>query len=77
MQQETPQTVLGRVSSTSSLITVSQLVSVAIAGKIANWIGIRNLYYAVACALILIAASGSVYAKIWRVAETRPVNVLT
>ncbi len=75
VQQETPQTILGRVSSTSSsVITVSQLVSVAVAGKVANWIGIRNLYYAVASALILIACSGFMYAKIRRVAETKPVG---
>ena len=78
VQQETPKTILGRVSSTSSsLITVSQFVSVAIAGKLANWIGIRNLYYAVACALILIASSGYTYAKIRRLAGTKPVRVPT
>lgn len=72
VQQETPPSMLGRVSSTSaSLITVAQLVAVATTGKIADWIGIRNLYYAVASALVLIAFVGYLYARANRLVEAR------
>lgn len=62
IQQETPPDILGRVSSTSmSLVTVAQLVSFLAAGEIADRIGIRNLYYLVAIALVLIGIWGIVY----------------
>lgn len=78
MQEETPQTILGRVTGTSSaLTTVSTLVSVALAGKIADWIGIRNLFNAVACFLILLVLLGYLYARVKGVAETRPRSVPT
>lgn len=58
-QEETPAELLGRVNSTSiALVTVAQLVGVAIAGRIAEITGIRNLYYAVACALTLTGLLG-------------------
>lgn len=63
-QEETPHEILGRVSSTAlSLITISQLAAVAVAGRIAAWIGIRNLYYATAAALALIAVVGYLFAR--------------
>ncbi len=63
-QEETPQALLGRVSSTSiSLITVAQLIAIAAAGKLAEWLGIRNLYYLLAAALVLTGAIGYVYAR--------------
>jgi DHA3 family macrolide efflux protein-like MFS transporter len=62
IQEETPPDILGRVSSTSmSLVTVAQLVSFLAAGEIADRIGIRNLYYLVAIALVLIGIWGIVY----------------
>lgn len=64
LQEETPHNILGRLSSSSTaMITVSQLVAVALAGKFAEWMGIRNLYYGVALALLLIALSGYAYAR--------------
>ena len=78
VQQETPHTMLGRVSSTSSsLVTISQLASVAIAGKLADWIGIRNLFYVVGLALSLVSLLGYVYARVARVRESSPVGALT
>lgn len=58
-QEETPRELLGRVSSTSiALVTVSQLVGVALAGRIAELTGIRTLYYAVALILTLTGLVG-------------------
>lgn len=72
MQEETPQAILGRVSSTAiALMTVSQLVAVSIAGKVADWIGIRALYYVVACVLVLTGFFGYVYARANRIVEAR------
>lgn len=72
LQEETPHAVLGRVSSTSAaMVTVSQLVAVALAGKVAEWVGIRNLYYGVALALVFIAATGYGYARAHRLLEVR------
>lgn len=63
-QEETPPALLGRVSSTAlSLVTVSQLLAIAIAGRLAEWFGIRNLYYGVAVALMLIGATTFVYVR--------------
>ncbi len=64
MQEETPPEILGRVSSASmSLITVAQLVSFMAAGRIADWIGIVNLYYLVSLSLVLIGVWGFIYTK--------------
>jgi MFS family permease len=63
-QEVTPSALLGRVSSTSiSLVTVSQLVAIGIAGKLAAWFGIRNLYFGIAALLVLIGAIGFAYAR--------------
>jgi len=71
MQEATPAALLGRVSSTStSLITISQLVAIAVAGKLAEWFGIRNLYYGVALLLMLIGAAGYAYVRVARLALT-------
>jgi len=65
IQEETPQALLGRVSSTSwAMLTVAQLVGVGLAGKVAEWIGIRSLYSAVGVALVLIAALSYAYARL-------------
>lgn len=74
-QEETPATLLGRVSSTSiSLITVSQLVAIAVAGKLAAWFGIRNLYFGIAAFLVLLGAAGYVYARATRLAHIPGMN---
>jgi MFS family permease len=67
IQEETPSEILGRVGSTSmSLMTVAQLISFLVAGKVADLIGIRNLYYLVALLLVLIGGWGIVYTRINR-----------
>jgi MFS family permease len=72
LQEESPSAILGRVSSTSmSLMTAAQLASFLIGGAVASWIGIRNLYYLVALALILIAIAGYWYKRTHSVAETK------
>ena len=70
IQEETPKPILGRVSSASmSVMTASQLIGVALAGKIADWIGIRNLYFAISFGLFLMAFAGYLYARVNRVPE--------
>lgn len=64
IQEETPREMLGRVSSSSlSLMTVAQLVGVAVAGKAADRLGIRNLYQLLALLLVFIAVVGYSYAR--------------
>jgi MFS family permease len=72
IQEETPAEILGRVSSTSmSLMTVAQLLSFLAAGAIAEWLGIRNLYYLVALALVMVAGWGLVYTRVHRAAAAK------
>ncbi len=74
-QQETPPAMLGRVSSTSiSLMTVAQLVGVAVSGKLAAWMGIRNLYLLLAMLLGAIGAGGSAFAMKLRLHGAESVN---
>jgi MFS family permease len=71
IQEETPQEMLGRVSSTAfSLMTVAQLVGVAIAGRLAAWLGIRPLYVLLAVALAVIGSIGFLYARNLKTAPT-------
>ena len=64
IQEETPQALLGRVSSTSwAVLTVAQLVGVGAAGKLAEWVGILSLYSVAGGALVLIAALSYGYAR--------------
>ncbi len=78
MQEETPQGILGRVSSTAAaLMTVAQLASVAIAGKIADRIGIRNVYFLVALLLVLTASFGYGYARVNRLAAAKAPSIQT
>ena len=59
MQEETPPHLLGRVGgSMMSVMMTSQVVGLSIAGPVAQAIGIRNLYFASAALLVLIAAAG-------------------
>jgi MFS family permease len=58
-QQETPITMVGRVSSSvMSVLTFSQVVGLMISGSIAQAIGIQNLFLASAAMLAAVAAFG-------------------
>lgn len=73
IQQETPPAMLGRTSSTfSSLTTLAQLTSIAAAGAIASWIGIRGLYALVALMLLAVAVLGQAYLRLSRPVEVKP-----
>jgi MFS transporter, DHA3 family, macrolide efflux protein len=59
MQQETPHEMLGRVmSSMMSLMAISQVVAMFVAGPVAEKAGIRNLYLGSAAMLVTIGAVG-------------------
>jgi hypothetical protein len=58
-QQETPVTMVGRVSSSFlSVLTFSQVLGLMISGAIAQAIGIQNLFLASAAMLAAVAAFG-------------------
>ena len=72
-QQETPHEMLGRVSSTSiSLMTVAQLVGVAVSGKLAAWMGIRHVYQLFAGMLGVLGAGGFALATRIRLHAVEP-----
>lgn len=59
LQRETPHELLGRVSSSlMSLLAMSQVLAMFVAGPVAQRAGIRNLYFASAAMLALIAGAG-------------------
>ncbi len=59
LQEETPPELLGRVGgSMTSVMMASQIVGLSVAGPVAGVIGIRNLYFASAALLCLIAGAG-------------------
>jgi MFS family permease len=61
VQQETPHDMLGRVSSSlMSMMALSQVLAMFVAGPVAEKAGIRNLYFASAVMLIAIGAFGLV-----------------
>jgi MFS family permease len=63
-QQETPVTMVGRVSSSvMSVLTCSQVFGLMISGTLAQAIGIRNLFFASAATLGLVAAFGYIRLK--------------
>jgi DHA3 family macrolide efflux protein-like MFS transporter len=63
LQQETPHELLGRVSSSlMSLLAMSQVLAMVVAGPVAQWAGIRNLYFGSAAMLAAVAAVG--YARL-------------
>jgi hypothetical protein len=55
-------------------MTVAQLAGVAISGKLAAWMGIRNLYLLLAMSLGAIGAGGSVFATKLRLHGAESVN---
>jgi len=59
LQQETPHALLGRVSSSlMSLLAISQVLAMFVAGPVAEKAGIRNLYLGSAAMLMTIGAVG-------------------
>ena len=59
LQQETPHELLGRVSSSlMSLLAMSQVLAMFVAGPVAQRAGIRNLYFGSAAMLAAIGAVG-------------------
>jgi MFS family permease len=59
MQGQTPIDMLGRVTSTlMSVLSFAQVAGLALAGSIAQVVGIRNSYYATSVLLVAIAAAG-------------------
>ena len=64
LQQETPQEMLGRViSSLMSLMAVSQVLAMFVAGPVAQLAGIRNLYFASAVMLFVICGAGFLWLR--------------
>jgi len=60
LQRETPQEMLGRVSSSlMSLLAISQVLAMFAAGPAAQSAGIRNLYFGSAAMLLAIAPTGA------------------
>jgi predicted MFS family arabinose efflux permease len=63
LQQETPKDMLGRViSCMMSLLAISQVIAMFVAGPVAERAGIRNLYFGSAAMLVAIALVG--YSKL-------------
>jgi MFS family permease len=59
LQQETPQEMLGRVmSSLMSMMAISQVLAMLFAMPVAEWAGLRNLYYGSALMLVGIGCAG-------------------
>jgi MFS family permease len=66
MQGQTPMEMLGRVtSSLMSVLSIAQVGGLAVAGGIAQVVGIRNAYFAVSALLVCIGVLG------WRAVERR------
>jgi MFS family permease len=64
LQQETPQDMLGRVSSSlMSLMAVSQVVAMFVAGPVAQKTGLRNLYFGSAVMLLVICVVGFLWLR--------------
>ncbi|MEO8369022.1 MAG: MFS transporter [Candidatus Solibacter sp.] len=64
VQQETPQEMLGRVSSSlMSLMAVAQVLAMFVAGPVAERSGLRNLYFGSAVMLVGIAGAGLLWLR--------------
>src|SRR6185437_9909406 len=71
MQQETPQEMLGRVSSSfMAVFSLSQLLGLVLSGSLADWIGVRRLFLASAVLLVIISAAGYLWLRDKRPEET-------
>jgi len=59
LQRETPHELLGRVmSSLMSVLAISQVLAMFVAGPVAQRAGIRNLYFGSAAMLVAIGVAG-------------------
>ena len=59
MQQETPPTMLGRVSSSfMSVLSLAQVLGLLLSGHLAVWFGIRAVFLLCAASLALIVTIG-------------------
>lgn len=64
MQQETPQTMLGRVSSSfMAVFSLAQLSGLVLSGSLADWIGVRRLFLASAVLLVVLSAVGFLWLR--------------
>ena len=64
LQQETPQDMLGRVSSSlMSLMAVSQVLAMFVAGPVAQKAGLRNLYFGSSVMLLAICITGLLWLR--------------
>ena len=65
LQEQVPEAMLGRVTSTGiALVTISQLVAIAAGGPIAGAIGIRKLFFAAAVLLMATALYGYIRVRV-------------
>jgi DHA3 family macrolide efflux protein-like MFS transporter len=68
MQQETPHEILGRVSSSfMAVFSLSQLLGLVLSGSLADWIGVRRLFFFSAVLLAVLATAGYLWLR-----ENRP-----
>lgn len=68
MQQETPHDMLGRVSSSfMAVFSLSQLLGLVLSGSLADWIGVRRLFFAAAVLLVVLSCAGYFWLR-----ETKP-----
>jgi predicted MFS family arabinose efflux permease len=64
MQQETPQDMLGRVSSSfMAVFSLSQLLGLVLSGSLADLIGVRRLFLASAVLLIVLSGAGYLWLR--------------
>jgi MFS family permease len=64
MQQETPQDMLGRVSSSfMAVFSLSQLLGLLLSGSLANSIGVRQLFMASAVLLVVLSGVGYLWLR--------------
>ena len=64
VQQETPHEMLGRVSSSlMSMMAVSQVLAMFVAGPVAEFSGLRNLYFGSAVMLAAVAGVGLLWLR--------------
>ncbi len=76
IQEQTPQGMLGRMGgASSSLITISQTVSITIAGAAASWIGIKGVYRIAGLILFLVPILGLLYLRGWPRRRSEPESI--
>lgn len=71
-QQETPHAMVGRVSSTfMSMISIAQVLGLLLSGRLAQQLGVRQLFFACTAFLVVISAAGWMYLRA-RIAVPQP-----